>query len=110
MFADLALLDSLVQVVVALFGIAATYAAAQVSKKTGMDIEQTHITRIKDAVANVATKAMADGKTDIVEITSLSMSYLVEQLPQAMKAIKPTNKAVATIAAYQLETLLKKSF
>jgi len=99
MFADLALLDALVQVVVALFGIAATYAAAQVSKKTGMDIEQTHITRIKEAVAHVAIKAMADGKTDIVEVTSLSMAYLVDTLPDAMKAIKPTNKAVATIAA-----------
>ena len=107
MFSDLALLDSLVQVVVALFGIAATYAAAQVSKKAGIEIEQTHITRIKDAVGNVATKAMADGKTDIAEITSLSMSYLVDQLPQAMKAIKPSNKAVAAIASAKLHTLFK---
>ena len=106
---DIGILDVLVQLAVALAGVAITFVAAKVNKKTDIDIEQTHINRIKSGVANVAVAAMSDGKTDIKEITSLSMSYLLEQLPQAMAAIKPSNQAVATIALAHMNTAFDMS-
>lgn len=105
----MSILDLVVQLAVALAGLAITYVSAKASKKIGIEVEQTHIDRIKAGVANVAIAAMADGKTDIKEITSLSMAYLLAQLPEAMAAIKPTNQAVATIALAHMNTTFDMS-
>ena len=97
------LIDAAVTIGLTLFGLVASYAAAQVAQRAGIDVEQTHIDRIKAAVAHVTLAAMADGKTNISEITSLSLAYLSANLPDAMAAVHPSAAAIQTISKAVLE-------
>lgn len=97
------LIDAAVSIGLTLFGLVATYAAAMIAKKANIDVEQTHIDRIKAAVSHVTLAAMADGKTDVGEITALSQAYLRANLPDAIAKLKPSPDVVAVIAKAVLE-------
>ncbi|SHE79894.1 hypothetical protein SAMN05444339_10295 [Loktanella atrilutea] len=95
--------NDILTIVLTLFGLIGSYAAARVAQRTGLDIEQTHIDRIKAAVQNVAIAAMADGRTDAAEITRLSLAYLARHLPDAVGKVKPSSDAISTIVKAQIE-------
>lgn len=103
------ILDLLLQVIFVIVGAVVARERIQFARKTGLDIEQRHIDRIKDAIRNVAAAAYADGKTDVNEITSLAVKYLINQMPMAMAKVNPSQDAIKTIAKAQIETLFNRS-
>ncbi|MEJ6397052.1 hypothetical protein [Yoonia sp. 208BN28-4] len=98
MFTDPEIISGIMQIALSLLGIAGTIAAAKFTQRTGIQIEQVHIDRIKGAIAHVALSAMADGKTDLREITRLSTEYLKAQMPDAVARVRPSQSAIETIA------------
>ena len=83
------------------------WAATRMGQRAGIDIEQRHIDRITAAIRHVATESLADGRTDVAEITAIAGAYLRQQLPDAMKAVSPSADAIRTIAAAHLATTIE---
>ena len=78
------------------------WAAARIGRRAGIDIEQRHLDRIAAAIRHVATQSLADGRTDLAEITAIAGAYLRQHLPDAMNAVGPSPDAIRTIAAAHL--------
>jgi hypothetical protein len=89
----------LLGLVMALVTLAIGWAARRVGQRAGIQIEQTHIDRINAAVRHVTAEALADGKTDLGEISRIAGLYLRMHLPDAVAAVQPSPAAIHTIAA-----------
>jgi hypothetical protein len=73
------------------------WAVVQWNAKNKQQIEMTYVNSILVGVENIVTRALADGKTDIGEIVTLTLSYLYTNKPDAMKAMEPKYDAIKTI-------------
>lgn len=106
MLNDLDTAQALVKIALAAFGTTGSIAAFVLTRWTGIAIEDRYVARIKHAITTVVTAAFADGKTDLKEITQLSIQYLAETLPTTTAKTLPTKTFVEAFVKSRMEDLI----
>lgn len=101
-----ALAPSLLEAFMALIGLATGYAAVWFRKWTGIQIEEQHRQRLHSAIRNFVV-LVADRGFSKEEIVPMLRRYLRDGLPDAMKALSPSDSVLGTLVEVALRGITK---
>lgn len=96
-----AIRPQLIEAFLGLIWLALTYAAAVFHKRTGIFIEEKHLRTLHSAIRTGTLAAADRGLSKDVLIETVS-AYVRASVPDAVKALKPSDAVLSTLIAAKL--------
>lgn len=97
----------LIEIVMGIVGLATGYATLLIRRKFGIEIEERHRQRLHEAIRN-GLVAMADRGLQGEDMVDAVTDYLRQGVPDALKALKPTDSVLSTLIRAKARDLFEK--